>query len=190
MKELMPMFIALLAGIVTASGWVVTYYLTKRKEDRVRRIENTIKYLERQIQEFYGPLFNLVHQIVICNHVQHSLIYSGRTPNISADDRAKIEQFFQEKYFIPLHEEMIRILKTKLYLIDGIEMPDSFYTYLRHSTQEQVQRALWNGYHIDTSHVRGIPYPNELYQDVKSGLDSVMLKYEQCLKSLEVKDGV
>ena len=188
MKDLIPLFVALIAGSITAVGWLVTYSLTKRKEDRVRRIENTIKYLERQIQEFYGPLFNLVHQIVVCNHVQFSILYGRGTSNISGESKMKIEQFFQEKYFIPLHDEMVRILKTKLYLIEGTELPESFYKYLRHSTQEQVQRALWANYGISTSHVPGIPYPNELYQDVKNSLDNIMIKYEQCLESLEIQD--
>lgn len=190
MKELLPLYLGLLAAAVTALGWFITSYLTKKKEDSVRRLEGTKKHLERQIEEFYGPLFNLVHQIVVCNHVQHEILYSkdSRGNSIkSASDADKVRQFFQDSYFIPLHEEMLRILKTKLFLIEGAEMPESFYKYLRHSIQEQVQGTLWRKHGVDTSHVRGLPYPNELYQDVKSGLDSTMIKYEQCINNLKVE---
>lgn len=192
MKELIPLYVAMLAAIVTVIGWVVTNYLVKEKEDRVRQLEGTKKHLERQIEEFYGPLFNLVHQIVVCNHVQHQILYSEDSKGNSiksAADADKVRQFFQDNYFVPLHEEMIRILKTKLYLIEGAEMPDSFYKYLRHSIQEQVQGTLWRKHGVDTSHVRGLPYPNEIYQDIKSGLDSTMIKYEQCINNLKIESG-
>ena len=68
-------------------------------------------------------------------------------------------------------------------------MPDSFYKYLRHSIQEQVQGTLWRKHGVDTSHVTGLPYPNEIYQDVKSGLDRTMIKYEQCINNLKVEGG-
>ena len=190
--ELLPLYLGILTAAVTALGWFITSYLTKKKEDKVRQLEGMKKHLERQIEEFYGPLFNLVHQIVVCNHVQHEILYSKDSKGNSiksASDADKVRQFFQDNYFIPLHEEMLRILKTKLYLIEGAEMPESFYKYLRHSIQEQVQGTLWRKHGIDTSHVRGLPYPNELYKDVKSGLDSTMIKYEQCINNLKVEGG-
>ena len=84
---------------------------------------------------------------------------------------------------------MIRILKTRLYLSEGAEMPDSFYKYLRHSIREQVQGTLWRKHGVDTSHVRGLQYPDEIYKDVKNGLDSTMIRYEQCINNLKVKSG-
>jgi len=189
---MLPLYVGFLAAFITALGWVITNYLTKKKEDRVRQLEGTKKHLERQIEEFYGPLFNLVHQIVVCNHVQHEILYSKDSKGNSiksASDADEVRQFFQENYFIPLHDEMIRILKTKLYLVEGAEMPDSFYKYLRHSIQEQVQGTLWRKHGVDTSHVAGLPYPNEIYQDVKSGLDRTMIKYEQCINNLKVEGG-
>ena len=191
-KDLIPLYVGFLAAIVTAIGWVITNYLAKNKEDRVRQLEATKKHLERQIEEFYGPLFNLVHQIVVCNHVQHEILYSkdSKGNSIKSDsDADKVRQFFQDYYFIPLHDEMIRILKTRLYLIEGAEMPDSFYKYLRHSIQEQVQGTLWRKHGVDTSHVRGLPYPDEIYKDVKNGLDSTMIRYEQCINNLKVESG-
>lgn len=64
-KELIPLYVGFLAAVVTAIGWVITNCLTKNKEDRVRQLEATKKHLERQIEKFYGPLFKLVHQIVV-----------------------------------------------------------------------------------------------------------------------------
>lgn len=98
--------------------------------------------------------------------------------------------YFQDVYFTPLHKEFNNILKTKLYLIEGSELPDSFYKYLRHSIQENVQFNLWNNYNIDTSGVKGIPYPNDLYPDIKTGLDNAMKKYSELTLILDKKDGL
>ena len=191
-KELVPIYVALVAAFVTGIGWIITNYLAKKREDRVRRFESIKKHLEQQIEDFYGPLFNLVQQIVVYNHVQHEILYAKDSKGNSirsASDADKVRQYFQENSFVPLHNEMMLVLKTKLYLIEGAEMPESFYKYLRHSIQEHVQGTLWRKHGVDTSHVAGLQYPNELYTDVKSGLDRAMLKYEQIINNLEIEDG-
>src|SRR5215813_8528745 len=116
MTAYVPFFVALVAAFVTAVGWVFTYYSAKRREDRTRRLEAATRYIQRQVEEFYGPLFNLVHQIVICNHVQNRIL-SGRKPDgercLSSADADKIQQFFHERYFAPLHAEATQILKSR-----------------------------------------------------------------------------
>src|SRR5687768_8629727 len=55
----LPAFIgALVAGLFTATGW----YVTKQKEEKSRRREISLRYLQRQIEEFYGPLFGFILQ--------------------------------------------------------------------------------------------------------------------------------
>jgi hypothetical protein len=179
--------VGLVAAIVTIIGWFANEFIRKRNEDKRKKIDERAKFLERQIEQFYGPLFNLVNQIVICNHVLYQIKISK---NRSDSDKETINNFFQKNYFIPLHEEFNTVLKTKLYLIEGSELPESFYTYLRHAIQEQVQLTLWNNFKIDTSDVRGIPYPNVLYDDIKNGLDNAMLKYFELTSILDKKSGV
>ena len=66
--------IALLAVLVTVTGWFVTQYLNRQKEDRTRRLESLLKHYQKQIEEFYGPLFNLVHQIFLVNHTLFAIL--------------------------------------------------------------------------------------------------------------------
>jgi hypothetical protein len=49
--------------------------------------------------------------------------------------------------------------------------------------------TLWKKHGVDTSHVPGLPYPTEIYQDVKKGLDNLMIKYEQYINNLKVEGG-
>ena len=176
-----------LAALVTIVGWFVAYYLTKRREMHQRRQELMVKHLERQIEEFYGPLFNLVEQIFACEEVQSDILEEDTSPakrHLSDEQQAQVRDFLYHDYFQSLHDEMRLILKTKLFLVEGEDVPESFDEYLRHSTQERVQKMLWERLHVDTSYIQGRSWPKGFYTDIKSGLDSVMLQYEQMMEGL------
>jgi H+/gluconate symporter-like permease len=69
-----PLLLGLLTAIVTIVGWFVAYFTTRWREDRTRRLEASIKYRMAQIEQFYDPLFNLVNQIFVANHIQYDLL--------------------------------------------------------------------------------------------------------------------
>jgi hypothetical protein len=172
---------ALLTAGVAILGWFATSHLARRREEEKRRTDSTIKYLERQIEEFYGPLFSVLHQIFVAYDVQSRIVQGLRgweDQQRAAQEESKVVQFFQKHYFIPLHEEMKLILKSKLYLMQGSEMPTSLYKYLRHSIQERAQFELWNEMGVDTSFVKGLPYPSNLYEELKASLEDLLRRYE------------
>ena len=51
--------VALIGAFIVALGWLVSYTFDKHREDRRRRLELRLSHLSRQIEECYGPLFNL-----------------------------------------------------------------------------------------------------------------------------------
>ena len=85
--------------------------------------------------------------------------------NYTAEDRSRIRNFFWERYFTPLHQEVAGLLKTKLYLLEGGQLPTSFQHYLEHATQESCQQHLWRELQIDTSHARGRSWPQQFHSD-------------------------
>ena len=92
-------------------------------------METLLKQSQKQIEEFYGPLFNIVHQIFVSSHVQYDILtardQSGQS-RLTSEQRGRITDYFLDNYFSKLHQEVNQILKTKLYLIEGSEMPESF----------------------------------------------------------------
>jgi len=44
--------------------------LGRLSQDRTRKLERLLKHYERQIEEFYGPLWNLVHQLYVSNETK------------------------------------------------------------------------------------------------------------------------
>jgi hypothetical protein len=154
--------------------------LARLSEDRTRKLERLLRHYERQVEDFYGPLWNMVHQLYVCNETKDKV-----TRKLSAEDASKVEQYYQETYFRPLHDEIRQIMKTKLYLVDGAAMPDSFYAYLRHAMQERDQRELATQHSIDSSFLGGVPWPSDFHDDIKNGFDTAMRHYEECLNGLK-----
>lgn len=162
--------------------------LAKESTDRSRKLEALLAHYERQIEEFYGPLFNMVHHVFIANHMQQELLIARDKDGnhwVSPEKAEQIKEFYQSTYFLPLHDEIRNIIRLKLYLIEGSEMPESFYLYLKHAAQERDQRTLWQSRGIDTSFLRGEPWPSSFYNDIKFGFETAMRNYERCLEGLK-----
>jgi hypothetical protein len=171
----------LLTVSVTAFGWYATYAYAKRAEDRTRRLEIQLKYQARQIEELYGPLLSLIQQIFNVWQVREVVLDGGR---YSEGDRQRIRNFFWERHFSPLHKEIGDLLRTRLYLLEGNRLPKSFSEYLQHATQEACQHQIWGELNIDTSHVRGRPWPGDFDREVRQTLDRLMDAYKTGLAGL------
>jgi hypothetical protein len=173
------LLIGLLAALVSVLGWFITNYLEFRKGEKNRRIQESLKYLQEQIEDFYGPLFNIITQVSISSNVLENLLRNDRNKEGMEDRHRKILHFFQANYFVPLHHQFNAVIKNKLYLAEGNELPESFYQYSRHAIQEQAQLSLWTENGVDTSDVPGIPYPSYLYNELKVVLDDLMKEYSK-----------
>src|SRR4030095_14599029 len=126
----------IMAALITAAVTIASWILTRWWEVRIRRLEQKMKYRERQIEEFYGPLYNVMHQVFAAEEVQDSFLKAD--PAKEQD----IRDYFQTHYFRPLHSEMLRILKERLHLVEGDEVPSSYEEYLRHVCDDRSRGEL------------------------------------------------
>ena len=156
---------------VTVLGWYAAYTYAKQKEDQARRFEIRLKYRAQQIAELYGPLVSLIEQIFNVWTVRENIL--KHTAYTEANN-TRVREFVWRRYFRPLHGEIATLLRTKLYLLEDSELPDSFRKYLEHSTQEECQHLLWSDLSLDTSEVPPKPWPSEFYENVKSRLTALM----------------
>jgi hypothetical protein len=174
-------------AFVTVAGWNISHILAKKREDETRMLEAAQKHLERQIEELYGPLLNLIEQIFNIWEVRGKIIQHNRSSTLSPSNDTQnneIRYFIQEHYFFPLHEKIRELLTQKLYLADGGRIPESFRAYLEHSTQQIVQKALEKELKVNTQDVPILPWPDSFYEDVRNTLDSLMERYDQCTQAL------
>lgn len=174
-----------LAAIITGSitifgGFLINFYL-KKKENNTKRLQIKMEYVNKQIEELYGPLYSYIQQIFNYWDVRQRLL---SPEGLNHQDRDRIKIFFRERYFSSLHIQIRELIKNKYNLVEGIVLPDSFLIYLQHSTLETTQITIWNELNIDTQHTNGIPWPDDFDKDVKQSLDYLMKKYEQLLKEI------
>jgi hypothetical protein len=165
------LWVGILGAVVTVIGWFVIRW----REDRQKGLERELKYCERQIEEFYGPIFSLMHQIFAAEEVQGGFI-DERADN----DEADIRSYFQDNYFLPLHNELIQILKAKLYLVEGANVPQSLEEYLRHACDDRARGKLkiWPKKKL-------FLWPSDFEKNLTLGLKTVMGKYDDLLYRLE-----
>jgi hypothetical protein len=162
-------WVAILGASITVIGWFVVRW----REDRERAIERQMKYCERQIEEFYGPLFSLMHEIFAAEEVQENFIRA------KSDGETTIRSYFQRNYFLPLHAEMIQILKAKLYLVEGADVPPSFAEYLTHACDDRGREEL------KMCPEKSFQWPKDFQQHLTAGLKAVMQEYDDVINQLE-----
>jgi hypothetical protein len=165
---------------VTIMGWYIANYLTTKREDGTRKAETRKKYLERQIEEFYGPLFNLAQQVESVVEIRSKIL--GKKWEIEHKDTnnaeiVEIRRFLRVEFLQPLYAEMRKILREKLYLLDASEMPQSFKDFLSQVVQNEAQHRLWVDKNISTINIQGTPYPENFSKDIATSLARLTDEY-------------
>jgi hypothetical protein len=181
LPSLAPTLISAAAVIL---GWYATHFFTRKRENETRRLTTALEYRERQVREFYGPLLSLIEQIQTVHAIKTKLLNAG-TEQLSDDSVRKIDHYFWERYFDPLHVAVRELFRTKLFLLEGGKAPASFGTYLTHSIQEKAQKELWSEFIIDTSFLKGTSYPRDFDTDVKETLNKLLSDYQGDISALE-----
>lgn len=182
--------VALIGAVIAAIGWLVLHALSRIQDDRRRSLEKHLAYIERQIEELYGPLFNLVHQVFLANSVQEAIL-AARSPDgnarLTQENAQRVQSHFHDQYFHRLHSAINDVLRSKLHLVHGSRVPPSFSEYMRHALQEREQFRLWREQNVDTSFVEGVPWPDNFYDDIESGFELAMRRHEEVLQGLRRK---
>ena len=181
MKIEAPVLAAVIAGSATILGGLLINFYIRRNEDKTKRLQIKLEFLNKQIEELYGPLYSLIQLIINYWDVQQKII---SREGLSLESKEQIIKFFRERYFFPLHNQIRKLIKNKFNLIEGIELPKSFWIYLQHSTLETTQITILKELNIDTQHLKEIPWPKEFEKDIKQTLDLLMLNYNKLLQEI------
>ncbi len=98
------LLIAYITALVTILGWLTVHLLTKRREDRTRKIETMLEHVDRQITDFYGPVFNLIEQMW-SSRIVHDQLFRGERASsaLSKDDLVKVRIHYWNFFYKPIH---------------------------------------------------------------------------------------
>jgi len=171
---------ATLSALIAVIGWSVSHFLSKRREDRTKRIELVLSRISAQIEKLYGPLLNRIEQIHTTWDVRERIFKSTEE-----NDTEKVRAYIQSEHFFPLHQEIKEIISQNMHLLEGGVIPNSFSSFLEHSTQQVIKRQLEGEFDLELSNVEYVPWPREFPEDVASELDHLMSLYNIYLEDLD-----
>lgn len=109
--------IALLAGAVTAAGWLVNHVLSERAERRRQHLQAQLEFTTRQLEQFYGPLaFLMIEGRRVFDDLLDSL---GRRYVFLEDeplpaDELETWMFWLDQSFLPRNREIRHLLPLHL----------------------------------------------------------------------------
>ena len=83
-----------------------------------------------QISELYAPLVFLLEQLHTIVTVKENIERRNNAEGLGA--------IAYHDYFLPIHEEIISILKTKIHLLEGGDIPPSVKDYIAHFMSERL----------------------------------------------------
>ncbi|MEK7725060.1 MAG: hypothetical protein AAB336_11960 [Acidobacteriota bacterium] len=186
-------FIGLLILLV---GFVISKALEKfkneqaiMKEFEMMRDKTALQHLQRQIEELYSPLLGLIQYSDIVFNIEQKKPPTNENQTAEEKQRELDDRrnYFLEEYYLPLNSQISELIRTKIYLLDTDEIPESFQQFLKHAAQFSALHKLWKDKSIRSDFIEGIEYPDAFDVDVKNSLRSLRERYNQYLKKLEIK---
>ncbi len=181
-----PVATILAALIAAFFGSLMGHFLIKRRELQSREQDAGFKHLQRQLEEFYGPLAGLVRESKILYETACEILptVDGKRAQIDTNkfrDGDIIRwRFFIETYWFPINQQIIQLLRTKVYLLEEEQMPPSFLAFIRHAAAFEALHRLWKEQGQETNkEVKGVGWPMQFEPDVEASLLSLKKKYDE-----------
>jgi hypothetical protein len=160
---------ASIAAAIAVMGWIVTHWLTNAREKQKHRLEASLKFTERQIEELYGPLAILLLEgrqsfEDLLAFLGRKSVFVGHEP-LSDEDR-KTWLFWVENELLPRNEKIRDLLLGKIHLIEGAAVPKSFLTFLDHHNSWTVNHKRWKSEGVIYPLRSKINFPDDFMPDV------------------------
>jgi hypothetical protein len=175
--EMATVLAALIAALVAVTGWFIGHQLTTRRDDRTKRLELSIAHSEKQIGEFYAPLVFLLGQLDTIVRVKEDIEKGKRAEGVGG-----LGEITYREYFLPIHHEIIAILKSKIHLLEGGIIPTSLLTYIAHFTSENLAWRLTKENVQIWDFITG--FPEEFPGQLKEHQELVYRRYEDAVQEL------
>jgi hypothetical protein len=150
--------------IVATVGYLAKYLNDLRINERTDRLER----LNRQLSEFYGPLYSIFH---VANAAWHALWLSvpddrrERWRYWSDDDPPTEEdaerwRLWMREVFMPLNRRVVAVIVEKADLLDGPTMPPVLLDLCTHVYAYETVLNRWEQKDFSV-HLSVIPFPGE-----------------------------
>ncbi len=172
--------VAILAAAISVIGWIANYILTGLADRRTQKLSASLKHIEQQLEELYGPLAILLLEgrstfNDLCETLGRNFIFiEGQD---LPDDELKIWLFWVENDLFPRNEKIKTLLMTKTHLIEGERLPESYLAFLDHFNSWKISHLRWQKEGVKYSWHSKVNWPREFEPDVISAFDKLKVEH-------------
>lgn len=180
-----PLVVGILAASVTLIGWLVNHILTGHRERLNQHLAASLKFVERQLEELYGPLAFLIMEgrrtfKDLLETLGRDYVFDEK--DSLAEDELKLWLFWVENDFLPRNEKIQQLLMTKTHLIDGDKVPPSFLKFLEHHNSWKILHLRWQKEGVPYSWHSKINWPTSFEKDILNTFNSLKTQHDKFLK--------
>jgi len=181
--------IAVIAGVITAAGWLVTHTLQQARDRQKERRESLLRFTERQLEELYGPVAFLV--IEGRRTFEDLLDGLGRRYIFAAGQslppvELRTWLFWVENDFMPRNQKIKELLAAKTHLIEGPTIPASFLRALDHYNSWAINHLRWQKEQIPYSFHSKINWPPEFGEEVLATFNALKRRHTALIHQLSL----
>jgi hypothetical protein len=173
---------------VTATLALVGYWLTYRNNVRLAQRNARLDRVNRQLSEFYGPLFasSAAAQIAWQGFrsrfpSRKGAFWAGKTP--PSPDEAAAWRLWMTEVFMPLNLRMESVVVEKSDLLDESEMPESLLQLCAHVEAYKTVLRQWEAGDF-AEHTSVINYPYEVREYAQRSFADLKAEQRRLLGSL------
>jgi len=161
---------SLVIAVVSGIGWMIARVLGSRADRTRQQIIWQLEFIQRQLEELYGPLeFLLVEGEgtfrVLLSQLGRSYVFDAQD-QISGND-LKTWLFWAESDLMPRNRQIRELLATKAHLIDGKELPPSYTEFLLHHSSWEIAHKRWKDQSVTYNWHSHTNWPREFAKDVR-----------------------
>jgi hypothetical protein len=175
---------AFVAAVAAIAGWFVAHHLQVRRIDDERRAKAELAFLERQIEELYGPLSSLLWEgrrnfEDLCLSLGRNYVFPE--DGVLPDDELRTWLYWSESEFLPRNERIRELLKTKAHLIHGADFPPSYIEFFRHAASWATHHRRWKDEKVPYSWRSPVAWPVMFEVDIHRSFQELKARHNLLL---------
>jgi hypothetical protein len=171
--------------VVLIAAFVLNRLLEKYKVQQAREKEIEMlevaaarQYLQRQVEELYSPLFGFIQRAQQLYNIARAKVPSLDGTRTATAEEAEIWRWFVEAYFLPINKQIGELIRSKIYLLENGQLPESFERFFQHETQFECLHRLWQEKRVTSESIVGAGWPKDLQSNVQETLQRLRAHHE------------
>ena len=178
MNETLIATLSAIAGFIGKALW--DFYFAKKKERETLALNKKIEFLERQLSEFYWPVYL---------RLQKSTIFTDRIDDVREEQSSLKHRLIieiEKSLILPNHEETVKIIETNIYLAQPNEkFTELRLKYINHVAVYKALRSAGESKMLPYELGEGWPY--DLFPEVQKRTYQIQEEYNKLIAFSQLK---